>query len=150
MQVKEEYVGLEVLDHEILENFQILDVVKVEDIDKIEVRKARKQTRKARENNPEEHEKIMQFAVMSCDLCEAPFDSVDQVLIHYRKVHKTEGYFKCCDKQFKKRSKLLDHINFVHFSVTYNCDICGKAYGCELYLRRHKMYHEEEQNYVRD
>jgi hypothetical protein len=91
---------------------------------------------------------MRKFADMACDLCGEDFTTMADAMGHYRTVHRTTGYLKCCDKKFKKRCRLLDHVNNVHLNYTFTCEICGKSFGSEIYLKRHKMQHEEVKDYV--
>lgn len=58
--------------------------------------------------------KIPPYFDMSCDLCNAAFDSFQRVKKHYKMRHKiSKGYIKCCsNKKFYKRSSIIDHIKW--------------------------------------
>jgi uncharacterized Zn-finger protein len=108
----------------------------------------KKKAVKSPQINPEDDAKIQAFANMKCDYCDEVFLTLANAMAHYRSVHNTLGYLRCCDKIFRKRWRLIDHLNNVHFHISYSCDICGKEFGSPMYLKRHKMYHTAERPYV--
>ncbi|XP_070497569.1 transcription factor grauzone-like [Chironomus tepperi] len=92
--------------------------------------------------DPEDDLKIKQIANMFCDICSHPLTSFSHARSHYRNEHNTIGYLICCDKKFKQRNRLVDHMN-THFNVSYPCHICGKTFDAKSYLTRHMAYHDD-------
>lgn len=49
----------------------------------------------------------------TCDLCPEQLSSLEQAKNHYRIDHQVHnGYLECCDKKFKKRCTLVDHVRW--------------------------------------
>ncbi|XP_052888656.1 zinc finger protein 431-like [Anopheles moucheti] len=85
-----------------------------------------------------DYEKIIQdFFKLECEICSASLDSFRSVQDHYREEHNTNGYVRCCDKQYFIRSYLVDHIGAHLGSI--RCDICQKSYKTKRYLQQHMI-----------
>uniref|UniRef100_A0A182PN80 Transcription factor grauzone n=1 Tax=Anopheles epiroticus TaxID=199890 RepID=A0A182PN80_9DIPT len=78
---------------------------------------------------------IKDFIRLECEICAATSESFALLLDHYRTVHETKGYVRCCEKQFFRRYMLVDHI--AAHRGTIRCDICQKAYKTKRYLALH-------------
>lgn len=53
---------------------------------------------------------------MSCDMCDAKFQSYFEARTHYKDVHdEDKGYIKCCGRKLRQFSFVMDHIN-AHFN----------------------------------
>lgn len=65
---------------------------------------------------------------MSCELCSAEFESVDEVFAHYREQHSQSGYLRCCDYKRGSTEKLMDHIKKYHEDIpdtnAFFCYLC--------------------------
>lgn len=97
--------------------------------------------------DPADDEKIRCVANMNCDICDKLLESLAQARAHFRTEHGMIGYLKCCDRKFKQRNRLLDHVN-THFNLTHACPVCAKNFDSKAYLLRHMVYHNEEKAYV--
>lgn len=62
----------------------------------------------------EQDAQICDFFTMKCELCvgNVEFDKFLRVRQHYRKVHKMNGYLRCCGLKFEQRGKALEHIDY--------------------------------------
>ncbi|KAG4067427.1 hypothetical protein HA402_009664 [Bradysia odoriphaga] len=104
------------------------------------------------EQNKELNGQIREWFTMKCDICdEDEFDTWYGVKRHYRNVHQTIGYLKCCDQKFHRRCKLLDHIrqhivtpessklnDQIREFYSMKCDICPDVpFGTLVDMRRH-------------
>ncbi|XP_037047667.1 zinc finger protein 93-like [Bradysia coprophila] len=104
------------------------------------------------EQNKELNGQIREWFSMKCDICdEDEFDTWYGVKCHYRNVHQTIGYLKCCDQKFHRRCKLLDHIRQhiitpesskldaqIREYFSMKCDICPDVpFGTLVDMRRH-------------
>uniref|UniRef100_A0A182QFC4 C2H2-type domain-containing protein n=1 Tax=Anopheles farauti TaxID=69004 RepID=A0A182QFC4_9DIPT len=83
----------------------------------------------------ENDQMIKEFFTLECEICSEPLESFPLLLDHYREVHDTRGYVRCCDKQFFRRYILVDHIE-AHRG-TIRCEICQKSYKTRRYLALH-------------
>lgn len=93
--------------------------------------------------DPADDAKIRLFAQMNCDLCSRPFGTMSEARLHFRHEHNgTQAYILCCGRKFKQRNRLLDHVNTMHFNLTYQCTFCEKHFDSKGYLMRHLIYHE--------
>lgn len=81
-------------------------------------RKSSSSKRKKQDENlslkaTEEDLYIAQYFDMLCDLCTHGFRSLVEARLHYREKHNiVEGYLKCCNKKFKRRGYIMEHINW--------------------------------------
>uniref|UniRef100_A0A182Y7C2 C2H2-type domain-containing protein n=1 Tax=Anopheles stephensi TaxID=30069 RepID=A0A182Y7C2_ANOST len=83
-----------------------------------------------------DNEKIIQdFFKLECEICSVPLGSFGSLQNHYRDEHQTNGYVRCCDKQYFIRSCLVDHIGAHLGSI--RCEICQKSYKTKRYLQQH-------------
>lgn len=75
---------------------------------------------------------------LDCDLCSASAPNFDALRSHFREVHKTKCYIKCCDRKFYRRYVLMGHIRLHVDPETHKCDICGKSSTTKYNLKLHK------------
>lgn len=92
-------------------------------------------------------QRIRETATMSCELCLAPFDSLRDAKHHFKSQHGIEGYIVCCERKFRQRCRLLEHVN-THFNYSYNCPVCGKSFDSKSYLVKHQACHDTVKLYV--
>ena len=87
-----------------------------------------------------QHEKVSWI----CEVCSQPYESEDKKNSHEKSSHPD---VKCehCDRIFRKNSKRLRiHIKREHMKVTYDCDVCEKAFLSKGNLKQHKdIVHSE-------
>lgn len=62
---------------------------------------------------------------------------------HMKKAHSVLGYIVCCNRQFKQRIRLIEHVRTVHFGETYQCSQCNKSFESKGYLVKHMAVHAE-------
>lgn len=60
-------------------------------------------------------EEIAKFMSLHCELCHKEANNFTSLKGHMRTEHKTKGYVKCCNKKFRERGLLVEHIR-VHFN----------------------------------
>lgn len=66
---------------------------------------------------------------LTCDSCEATFQSLMDAKSHYRKVHKNpHGYIKCCKRRLKTRGHLIEHIQWHMNPDIFKCQECQKLF----------------------
>lgn len=91
--------------------------------------------------------KIRVTAKMFCEICQAPFDSLRDAKHHFKTQHGMEGYIICCERKFRQRCRLLEHVN-THFNVAYPCNQCDKTFDSKSYLVKHQACHDTVKLYV--
>ncbi|XP_035904468.1 zinc finger protein 26-like [Anopheles stephensi] len=85
----------------------------------------------------EDDKRMREFFKFECEICLMPVENFSYLQVHYRRVHGTKGYIRCCEKQFYRRFQLLDHI--AAHQGTIKCEICQKSYKSSRYLAVHMM-----------
>jgi uncharacterized Zn-finger protein len=62
--------------------------------------------------------------------------------------HKIEGYIMCCNRQFKQRIRLVEHVKTAHLGLKHNCELCNKKFESKSYLMKHMAVHESLKSFV--
>lgn len=78
-----------------------------------------------------------------CTRCNRGFKTRGAVIFHAR-THLSERPFKCdvsgCDKSFKQKSNLLQHISSVHAQLRlYECRQCGRQFKTKFSAQQHEQ-----------
>lgn len=98
----------------------------------------------------EQDELIRQTLALDCDICFERSDTFEELLAHFKDVHDIgRGYVMCCQKTFKRRYVLLEHVK-VHVNPDqYACPECHKRFSTKRHLNDHIVLHipEEEREY---
>lgn len=77
---------------------------------------------------------------LDCDLCpDRTATNFNALREHFREIHKTRCYIKCCDRKFYRRCVLMEHISLHINPETHKCDICGKSSTTKHNLKLHKQ-----------
>lgn len=92
-------------------------------------------------------QRIRETANMFCDICQNLLDSLREAKSHFKQAHGIEGYIVCCDRKFKQRCRLVEHVN-THYNYTYRCSICAKTFDSKSYLSKHMACHDDNKQYV--
>ncbi|XP_058129893.1 oocyte zinc finger protein XlCOF22-like [Anopheles ziemanni] len=86
----------------------------------------------------------------TCEVCFKTFRSRQKLKIH-RNTHLRVAPFKCtfdgCDKAFKSRIGLEEHLARHTNCFEYTCDICSKGFQHRSYLSAHRRAHNTERNF---
>lgn len=94
----------------------------------------------------EQDELIRQTVSMDCDICFQTSATFEELLTHYKDVHgNSQGYVKCCEKTFKRRYVLLEHVKLHLNPDTYACPKCQKRFSTKRHLTDHVMLHIPEE-----
>ncbi len=81
---------------------------------------------------------IREFFNMNCELCsDVEFATLLKAKQHYRKVHDTQGYIKCCGRKFIKRQHIVQHICNHTNPNAHRCHQCSKSFQDERSLKSH-------------
>ncbi|XP_070496059.1 zinc finger protein OZF-like [Chironomus tepperi] len=101
------------------------------------------------ENDTADDQRIRETANMLCDLCSIPIESLRDAKSHFKHAHQMEGYLMCCNRKFRQRCRLVEHVN-THYNYSYPCPICGKTFDSKSYLSKHLACHETIKEYKCD
>ncbi|XP_058059583.1 zinc finger protein 62 homolog [Anopheles bellator] len=93
--------------------------------------------RKRQNFTEQDEQRLKDFYKLVCEICETISDSFSDLLAHYRKEHKTEGFVRCCDAKFKFKTMALQHVHG-HLG-TIRCDICNKTFLYANSLKLHNL-----------
>lgn len=90
------------------------EVISKIDNDKNPIELNETNTTTAAQTNPTDEDRmIAQYFDMSCDICNQNTASLAQARLHYQQEHDVyQGYIKCCNRKFKRRAYVLEHINW--------------------------------------
>ena len=68
---------------------------------------------------------------------------------HVQRVHIEELNFQChmCEKAYKSKGHLTDHIKTHTDAKNFECNICHKKFNLDFLLKRHMIIHSEENKY---
>lgn len=92
-------------------------------------------------------QRIRETAIMACEICHISVDSLREAKSHYKSQHGVDGYIVCCERKFRQRCRLVEHVN-THFNFSYTCPICDKAFDSKSYLAKHQACHDTNKQYV--
>lgn len=81
---------------------------------------------------------------LQCNDCNHIPYTFEDLLVHYRAAHKKVGVLNCCDKQFKRRFKLLEHVRLHINPDEFACTLCKKQFNSKYYLNDHMAIHIPE------
>ena len=98
-------------------------------------------------NDTADDQRIRETANMFCDICSEPLESLRDAKAHYKHIHQAEGYLMCCNRKFRQRCRLVEHVN-THYNYSYPCPICSKTFDSKSYLSKHLACHEILKEYV--
>lgn len=111
--------------------------------DRTELREHRKTHSRQRKVN-ENAQAIAKY--LKCDLCNdgVTFSTFADLVAHFKEIHDTKGYVRCCDKQFFTRKSVVNHENQHSRPTDFICQICGKLLPNQYSLRDHIARHGDE------
>lgn len=92
-------------------------------------------------------QRIRETALMNCDICNELLDSLRDAKAHFKLAHGLEGYLICCERKFRQRCRLVEHVN-THYNYTYSCSICAKTFDSKSYLTKHLACHDDNKQFV--
>ncbi|XP_017132908.1 myoneurin [Drosophila elegans] len=85
---------------------------------------------------------------LKCEVCEHAFSTDHALQAHQFRDHKMGegGWFRCalCELNFDRRCHLQQHIQRVHMSKAFVCDICSRSFAFGNQLAIHKRTHDEK------
>ncbi|XP_055378788.1 PR domain zinc finger protein 5-like isoform X2 [Condylostylus longicornis] len=82
-------------------------------------------------------QKISKYMTLSCDICGEQSPTLAALKSHFRLIHQENGYAVCCNRKFKKRYLLIDHIDCHLNPDHFKCGLCDKTFSVADSLRNH-------------
>lgn len=58
------------------------------------------------------YSQINDFYNICCDICKEKFDNIKDLRLHFKNVHKTRFYIKCCSKKLFNKTLMTEHITW--------------------------------------
>jgi hypothetical protein len=92
-------------------------------------------------------QRIKETAKMYCDICHETLESLREAKSHFKSTHGVEGYLICCERKFKQRYRLVEHVN-THYNYSYSCPVCAKTFDSKSYLAKHLACHDNNKQFV--
>jgi hypothetical protein len=92
-------------------------------------------------------QRIKETAQMYCEICQESLESLRDAKSHFKVAHETEGYLICCDRKFKQRCRLVEHVN-THYNLSHPCPVCSKSFDSKSYLSKHLACHDSNKQFV--
>lgn len=87
-------------------------------------------------------EKMLTVFDMGCDFCNHSFESWADARAHYPREHNLlKGYLKCCNKKYRIRSSIIDHIKYHIDPTEFQCATCSKQFPEKRALASHSLIH---------
>ncbi|XP_058976036.1 myoneurin isoform X2 [Musca domestica] len=84
---------------------------------------------------------------MYCDICKEETKTFSDLRRHFQTVHNEQAYVWCCDKKFRRRCHLVEHIRSHTDVYSYKCKYCERVMSTRRCLRLHEKHvHEKEYN----
>ncbi|XP_073828363.1 uncharacterized protein [Musca autumnalis] len=80
---------------------------------------------------------------LECDLCKQNFPNYNMLRLHFTKEHQQKCYVFCCEKKFRRRFMLVEHLRLHLDPETYKCDLCGAICHSSGSLQNHKQFMHE-------
>lgn len=83
---------------------------------------------------------------LECVQCEAVFDSLVTLRMHFRREHSPHKcYILCCQRKLFTRTQIVEHITLHIDPNSFKCDLCGKRFSEKrTLLKHHKEKHTME------
>ncbi|XP_050091324.1 transcription factor grauzone-like [Anopheles aquasalis] len=101
-------------------------------------------TRQAFDRHVNQHMGIDQTEHVQCSLCSKWLGSKRALKVHIQLVHNEAGQtFKCdqCPHESPNSRAMANHKQRVHVDLRFECDVCGKRFKRQLYLKEHIALH---------
>ncbi|XP_070508339.1 GDNF-inducible zinc finger protein 1-like [Chironomus tepperi] len=104
--------------------------------------------RKHPAHDPETEDFIRRLIDIKCYICEAQEDTFTKLKGHFRLEHPNDRfYLSCCDRKFRRRFELVEHLEFHDDSFQFACQQCNKTYKTKKSLKSHiECYHQVDES----
>jgi uncharacterized Zn-finger protein len=81
---------------------------------------------------------INEYLTVGCPYCEKTFVEFGEMTRHAITVHRQRGYIFCCNKKYRRRNDLYIHVaGHINPTNIFTCDICDKKYKVKSSLKDH-------------
>ncbi|XP_055314042.1 zinc finger protein 62-like isoform X2 [Sitodiplosis mosellana] len=86
---------------------------------------------------------IDQYCDMSCDYCDANFETFQEATHHYKVTHnnQSKGYVKCCTMKLLRSYDFHSHIVWHLNPELFKCQVCGELKKTYQSYYQHKLTH---------
>uniref|UniRef100_A0A1A9WJ82 Transcription factor grauzone n=1 Tax=Glossina brevipalpis TaxID=37001 RepID=A0A1A9WJ82_9MUSC len=92
-------------------------------------------------------EEIAKFMALRCELCNEEAANFTALNRHMRAEHNSRGYVRCCNKKFRERGLLVEHIRAHLNPACYKCEECSLVFPDRKSMRNHfLMIHQKEED----
>lgn len=114
-------------------------------------RERRRQTKKqirdivSAEERAQEDADIKSIVPLNCTDCEFFGDTMEDLINHYRQIHRRFGSIQCCGREFTRRVKLVEHVKLHINPNAFTCHICQKTFTSKYTLNNHIPSHVPEE-----
>uniref|UniRef100_A0A1A9WJ84 Transcription factor grauzone n=1 Tax=Glossina brevipalpis TaxID=37001 RepID=A0A1A9WJ84_9MUSC len=82
-------------------------------------------------------EEIAKFMSLHCELCKEKASNFTAIKGHMRAKHNIKGYVRCCNKKFRERGLLVEHIRAHLNPACYKCEECSLVFPDRQSMRNH-------------
>lgn len=100
-------------------------------------KQTKKNESSSKEQRQQDDIRIQEFYEMVCDLCNDKLPDMSSLRKHFRAEHDKAAYIKCCNKKLMRRGTMVDHILIHVDPKTYRCEPCDKTFKGKRYLQEH-------------
>ncbi|KAL7012622.1 hypothetical protein ACKWTF_014962 [Chironomus riparius] len=103
--------------------------------------------RKHPAHDPETEEFIRRLIDIKCYICGAQEESFTKLKGHFRLTHPNDRfYLACCERKFRRRFELVEHLEYHDKTVIFACETCNKTYKTKKCLKTHmENYHPTDE-----
>ncbi|KXJ75490.1 hypothetical protein RP20_CCG011608 [Aedes albopictus] len=100
-------------------------------------KKQQKGETSSKEQRKQDDIRIQEFYEMVCDICGDKTKDMFSLRKHFRANHDMAAYIKCCNKKLMRRGTMVDHILIHVDPKMYRCEPCDKTFKGKRYLQEH-------------
>ncbi|XP_073829582.1 uncharacterized protein [Musca autumnalis] len=78
---------------------------------------------------------------LECVICGRMYPNIDDLRKHFRDHRRPnqEFYVSCCERKFRHRTQIYEHIRFHLDPMAFKCEVCGKCCRNTENLKKHKI-----------
>ncbi|KAL9915386.1 transcription factor grauzone-like isoform 1-T1 [Glossina fuscipes fuscipes] len=92
-------------------------------------------------------EEIAKFMSLHCEKCNEEATNFRALNRHMRAEHNVQGYVRCCNRKFRERGSLVEHIRAHLNPACYKCGECSLVFPDRKSMRNHfLMIHQKDED----